>query len=376
MDLAQPYLAVGLAEHPTRDPNTVRAILGAAGQAGLVATTILAERSPEERDTRIRTIIASELRRHELAADLDCSSISAVPVDQVDECIGDRLTLALQIVGDGWTVRLPLEPGFVTASFEAMRIDWVSRAAVTLCATLFDAYLSEWAVIAEPDAINALDLRMPAPTEPAPLPLVAPLVYVSPDVAHSLDLMLLARMPGVLTARSAIGASALVCTSDEAVTLLGAALAPALQGLVRPAVEVFFSPTSTVLLRDASTGLSASQCTIAGVAISEVTTLHHIPSSPHATLEGLRVLDETLGVHAESLPVHLLEGWSAYAGQVLVDAGGRWRRHFEWSVPFPSNLCVETQQGLLFGPHGELVSQIRRGECVALEPNVSRLLDE
>ena len=358
------WLLAGPVEIPTRHSSLIAGVIRAAQSAGLPVDSA-------------RTIKGDPTQ--------DQLPISLTE-DALNTAVLDPTTQALVLEGrqPQWSLSFPLERGFVWGQFETAAVPDDPRAMGALCATVFDVLLCEWGLAgAESQISSALkDVQLPAhPTAPNALPAVAQVTYLSPDLAHQVDLAGLAQAPNLRRLRSVQGGMLLLAEPGALKTLppiLHAAMRPA----ARPPVDVYPQPSGRpILLRDTSPGLNAWQAHVCGAALSYA----HLSqtSGTDYSLAELSRLDAGLGPMAGQLPAPVLEGWSAYAGMLLVNRGGRWRRLLDPWATFPANLVVmlpgngvardSVAHNVLFNPHAELMRQVQSSAVVGLAHVVETL---
>jgi hypothetical protein len=99
------------------------------------------------------------------------------------------------------------------------------------------------------------------------------------------------------------------------------------------------SESAPLPLRDVSPWLGKYQAQLARTAAKQVLAMG--AKSVPLTLSGLFELESFLLPVARHLPPRMLECWSAFAGEVIVASGGRWRRMLDPEMPYPDNLLVQ-----------------------------------
>jgi hypothetical protein len=331
-------------ELPTRHPALVEAVMGAAGAAQRPIGDVQVEAV-----TGARTALTPQL---------------------LDAAVWDRQNTALLLRGPDIELRVPLVPGELRGHLSAH--GHVPKAVVELVATLMDGCQCEWGLVGPRS--STLEIAAPAELTAAfPLPAVDRITYLSPDLSHQADLVQLVDTPGVRRLRSFVGGLLLVA-EPGAEERLYAPLQGALTAGPRPPVDAYPLPGDhLMLMRDVSPGLQQWQEHIVGAALEHARGrgLAGVP----VTLEGLTLLDRCLVSVAASLPPPVVEGWSAFAGAVAVQAGGRWRRILDPWTPFPANMVVVLPGNRAFQPHQVLVQQARAGALTGLAGVLAQILD-
>lgn len=277
----------------------------------------------------------------------------------LDAALAQHPTSALVLMGPNWRLRSPRGPGFLTAALPSLDSH--------LAGALFDLHLVEWGLGGHGEVpVGLRSTAVPAePTAPSPLPGIEELTYLSADLAHQADLPALAST-GVQRLRTATGGALLGLVGQPAAALEVPLAAP-LRGEPRPPIDMFPQPQGPLFLRDVSPGLAAWLRGVIGAAVAAV-------PGADATLEGLGAMDRAFAVAPPPEDGPVLEGWGALAGELMVGAGGRWRRRLDPLLPYPASLAVQTAGGALVAPHGEAMGQVRRGQVAGLSAVIGRHL--